>query len=102
MTKSFRNISAVAAIAAGLVTLATPAVAGTAAVTYADLDLTSAAGRAELDKRIDDAAASACKAQTVTGSRISKNSMVERCVSDAKKQINAQIARRTTNTGLGG
>lgn len=60
-----RTLTAAAALAALLVTAA-PAHAGEkqALVTYADLDLTHAAGRAALDRRIAAAATRVCRADS--------------------------------------
>lgn len=107
MTKTPRTFTAPtkfigAALAAGLVALSAPAAARDARVSYGDLDLATAAGRAELDKRIDRAAAEACAAEPLTGSRIRKSSLVRKCVADARKAIDAQVARNAARHKLGG
>ena len=102
MTKSFRTLPALAAIAAGLVAIAAPAAAKESVVVYADLNLATEAGRAELDKRIDRAATAVCKADPLTGSRIRSTKLVRQCIADAKKEIGEQVAARTGESALGG
>ena len=62
--------------------------AQTAQVRYADLNLSSAAGQAELDRRIEAAARRACAAELPSGSRIEDRSDLSRC----KAQVRAQVA----------
>ncbi len=62
--------------------------AQTAQVRYADLNLSSAAGQAELDRRIEAAARRACAAELSTGSRIENRDDLSRC----KALVRAQVA----------
>ena len=102
MTTSLRILPALPAVAAGLVAIATPAAARDARVVYSDLDLATASGRAELDKRIDRAATAACSVEPATGTRIRTTSAVRKCIADAKKEIGTRIAERTSDGKLGG
>jgi UrcA family protein len=84
-----------AALSASALMAASPALAGAAALRIGDLDLTSEAGKAELARRIDVAVREACPEETVTGTRLADRSSRDECVSEARKQIEAFVARRT-------
>lgn len=85
-------LPAVAALAAGA---AVPAAANAAAsapkatVAYADLDLATAAGRTELNARIDQAARALCTPESLTGSRIPTPD--RECLVAMRKQIAGQV-----------
>ena len=85
--------------------LATPALAETqtVGVRYADLDLATPAGQAELDRRIDRVARSICKMdEVITGSR-TPSSAARQCYQEAKASTHQQIAdRRARAAGAGG
>ncbi|OYX65582.1 MAG: hypothetical protein B7Y88_07980 [Sphingomonadales bacterium 32-64-17] len=71
-------------------------------VAYADLDLASAEGMAELDRRIDTAAREVCNAdQQATGTRIESRS-ARQCVETAKTQLDRHFAQIKRNANLGG
>lgn len=80
--------------------LATPVMAGaqqteqrTVGVTYADLDLATEAGRAELDRRIDNAARSACAmGEADLGTRVMTREK-RTCYRDARAQLDQRFAR---------
>lgn len=61
-----------AASAFGLVLAAQSAAASQVSVQHADLDLSTAQGQAELDKRIDRAARKACTVSAPTGTMLKK------------------------------
>ena len=89
-------ILAAAAAALGAATvLATPAVAETpvsVAVKFSDLDLSTSAGQAQLERRIDNAARSACGMDEVrSGSRLPSNE-ARRCYVETKASVHEQIA----------
>lgn len=71
---------------------ANPALAGEVKLAWKDLDLTTAAGKAELDSRIDAAAEQACTSDPATGSRLTR--ATPGCIADARHAIIAQIAPR--------
>lgn len=81
--------------------LSAAAWADTAELRYKDLDLSTETGRAELAKRVDAVARKACTPETITGSRIPNRSAQERCIDDAKRQIEAQLAARSGRNGYG-
>jgi len=85
-------ILGLAALALGL---APGAMAASASFRYNDLDLSSEAGRAELEKRIDAVMRRACPEETITGSRISSDSGRAECMADVRRQIMARINTRT-------
>jgi UrcA family protein len=88
-------LAALAALSAAALIPASPAYAGAAALRIGDLDLTSEAGKAELERRISTAVRQACPEETSTGTRISDRASQEQCEADARKQIEAHLARRT-------
>jgi UrcA family protein len=65
--------------------------AGTAEVRYADLNLSSAAGQAELDRRIESAARRACAADAPTATRIQNREDENRCKAQVRAQVVAAI-----------
>jgi len=77
------------AIAAGCLA-AKPALAGEAKLAWNDLDLTTAAGKAELDHRIEVAAQAVCTSGPVTGSMIGHRA-TPRCLAEARGAIAAQV-----------
>lgn len=74
-----KTLFASAALAAAL--LAVPALAQESArLTYTDLDLSTAAGAAELDARIETAARTVCRDNRLTGTRL----VDPQCLEDAR------------------
>ncbi|MFM5948892.1 MAG: UrcA family protein [Novosphingobium sp.] len=65
--------------------------AGTANVRYADLNLRSAAGQAELDRRIESAARRVCEIAPLADSRIADRSERNRCKADVRAQVTAAL-----------
>lgn len=90
MRKIFINSLAIAAS----ILAATPALAADAKLVWKDLDLTTDAGKAELDSRIDAAAMQVCSPGAITGSRISRGASAT-CLADARNAMKAQIAAKT-------
>jgi len=82
------------ALAAACMMAAPPAFAADAKLGWSDLDLTTAAGKAELDRRIDAAAQQVCAPEAVTGSRIAPRSPSASCLADAHQAIAEQVAAR--------
>ncbi|MEO5705454.1 MAG: UrcA family protein [Alteraurantiacibacter sp.] len=80
--------------------LATPVMAGaqrieqrTVGVTHTDLDLATEDGRAELERRIDNAARSACAMdETDLGTRVLTREK-RACYRDARAQLDQRFAR---------
>jgi UrcA family protein len=105
--------TAIAAIASVVATLglcaltppsfaATPEQGNAVEVRYKDLDLKTAEGKSELNRRIETAARSVCgldQAQT-TGTRIRSHSQAE-CYRNAMRQIEPQFARLVDTGGEG-
>jgi UrcA family protein len=81
-------LAASAALAGSL-----PAGAATAELTWKDLDLTTEAGRTELDRRVEAVALKACKRDRMTGSNMRKAPSAQ-CVSDAKAQLRAKLSAK--------
>ena len=95
------------AIAASVLALA-PAISAaetdqrSSQVAYADLDLSTPEGLAELDRRIDTAAREVCDAdQLTTGTRLSSRAARD-CVRTAKSEIDRRFAVIKRNANLGG
>ena len=83
-------IAAIAATAA--LATAAPAFAGSDEVQYKDLDLSTAAGQAQLENRLDDAARAVCGMDQIqTGTRI-RSREARDCYAGAKAQLSKQIA----------
>jgi len=105
LAKSLTLAFATAGLAA---TAAAPAFAApepgprTAQVSFADLDLGTAAGQRTLDKRIEKAARSVCRQVSVqTGTRIMDQDATN-CLARARADAKQQIAARTSNEQRGG
>ncbi len=62
---------------------------------YNDLDLTTDAGKAELEKRIDTVMRQACPGEAITGSRIASDPERTECMADVRRQIMARINSRS-------
>lgn len=74
-------------------TATSAAFAQNTALRYADLDLSSAAGQAELERRIEDVVRKACRAKPATGTRIVDRQEVEQCKNEIRAQILAKLPR---------
>ncbi len=84
-----------AALAAASMGLSATAHAESVEVRFADLDLTTDAGRSELAKRVDKAARRACSDTRDTGTNIVNRAAIDACRASVRDQVNARIARRT-------
>jgi UrcA family protein len=84
MTRFFASTIALTLLGVGA------AQAGTAQVRYADLDLRSPAGQAELDRRIESAARRACEFAPVA-TRISDRDEENRCKAAVRAQVIAAL-----------
>ncbi|MEP3052070.1 MAG: UrcA family protein [Erythrobacter sp.] len=95
------------AAALGLAAISTPALAGNAdaptmVVQFEDLDLNTAEGQEQLDKRIDDAAREVCGVDQVrTGTRIRSHEQM-RCYDRARQSAANQIATLIEQRQRGG
>ena len=96
---AMRLLKAALAAALPALALSNAALADTAQLRYNDLDLSTEAGQAELARRVDAVARKACTPETITGSRIPNRSAQERCIVDAKRQIETQLAARAGRNG---
>jgi UrcA family protein len=100
----FATLAATALGASLLAVAAAPAAmaaATEAKVSFADLDLTTEAGRAALSARVDRAARSVCTSQVETGT-ILRRRADSTCVARIKSQIERQLAERMNDDRLGG
>ncbi|WP_284123919.1 UrcA family protein [Parerythrobacter aestuarii] len=71
-------------------------------VQYDDLDLTSEAGQATLEFRIDSAAKKFCRVDAIqTGSRV-KNRTATKCYKEAKRLATRQFAQVVEEARMGG
>lgn len=83
----------IAIIAALTASTAAYAEQPSALVKYADLDLASPAGQAELERRVDNATRRVCRVQARLGTRIPDNFERNRCLADVRQQVSDQLAR---------
>ncbi|GGZ05262.1 UrcA family protein [Novosphingobium colocasiae] len=103
MTRTF----AIATIAAALVAAAAPSFAAepagkSIAVSFKDLDLSSAEGQRTLEHRIDKAARSVCGMDDVTtGTRI-PSAESRQCYAGVSSRTRTAIAEKVNNARLGG
>jgi UrcA family protein len=74
---------------------ATPVLAGDAKVMFNDLDLSTQAGKTELDHRIEVAAQQVCKPEAMTGSRIVRDRPSQACLVNARSEIAAMVEAKT-------
>lgn len=65
-------------------------------VSYADLDLSNAAGRATLARRVHRAALQLCRDSTSWDPM--RQLLVARCLTDARRQVQTQIAAAITSS----
>ncbi len=86
-------LATAALLATPLAASAQTTVQRTVGVTYTDLDLTTEAGRAELERRIDNAARSACAiGETDLGTRLLTREK-RACYRDARAQLDQRFAQ---------
>lgn len=92
-----KNIATKIALAAAALSMATVGYAAeteqrTTGVSYTDLDLTTAEGTAELDRRIDRAAQQVCGlGEHELGTRV-RSRDARKCYQDAKRQLDRHFA----------
>ncbi len=67
--------------------------AETAEVRYGDLNLASAAGRAELDRRIESAARRVCVIDVPAATRLEDRGQIQRCKAQVRAQAAAALPR---------
>ena len=95
-----KSLIAFAAIGAMMTT--TPAFAGNMQIKYDDLNLSSPAGQAALERRIDKAAREVCGVDRQrSGTRFPSRS-AQKCFESAKKQATQQMAALVDEQRLGG
>jgi UrcA family protein len=89
-------ILAAAALSAAMA-FAVPAAAEDSAsveVKYADLDLSTSAGKAKLERRIDSAVRSACGMDQVRTGRLTPSTAARECYQQTKASVGQQVAQR--------
>lgn len=84
-------ITALTAAAAATVT--TAAFADTVQIRFKDLDLTTAEGKARLERRISAAENEVCPQEAATGTRLARTDAANDCRASLRKQVMAQIDR---------
>ena len=97
--------TAILAAALGALTLTTPALAKSseqAGIQYTDLDLTTKAGQAKLDRRIDSAAKSACGMDRVVTGRVTPSTEARACYERAKATAHEQVAAAVARARVSG
>ena len=97
---TIRSTFAAAALIAATA-LSGPAFAETAEIRTGDLNLASAAGKAELARRVDAAAARVCRADTTTGSRIPNRAAARQCAQEVQHQVESRLALRNAGESFG-
>ena len=102
MSKIFTMALAAVALTSGGAALADTADQKTTEVVYADLDLATAEGVAELDRRINRAAQTVCRMdETIVGTRIQSRE-ARKCYKEAKAQMDKHFARIKRDANYGG
>ncbi|WP_374528860.1 UrcA family protein [Novosphingobium sp.] len=91
MRKILMTTIALATLAAAPVAYAQSEMTQTAAVRYADLDLSSKAGKLELERRISGAERQLCKSEREVGSHFSNRHEVATCKAQVRAQVNTAI-----------
>lgn len=90
----------VAAAASALTLAAAPAaMAADGSVSWKGLDLTTDAGRTELNGRIETAAQNICDTGATTGTRVDRGPS-RSCLDDARSAIRTQLAKKLPATAL--
>lgn len=91
--------SAILAAALGAAMLSAPAVAAgpSTGIRYADLNLTTPEGQAQLDRRIDDAAKAMCGIADIRTGTILQGTKQKECYESAKASAHKQIAERLSH-----
>lgn len=79
-----------------------PALAETAVFRFDDLDLSTAAGKATFDARIETTLRLVCPPSDVTGTRIPDNQSRAECMRQARKQIVDRLAAQGITAKLDG
>jgi len=83
-----------AAVFGSAAVFAAPALAQTTvAVKYADLDLSTRAGQAKLERRIDSAAREACSMGEVRTGTITPSTAQRLCYRETKARVGEQVAQ---------
>lgn len=84
--------TSIAAAVLGLALTAAPALAGSVSVSYRDLDLSTAEGKAKLQHRVDAAARAVCSSnRPMTGSLLPAP-MDKECFETARAKVTQQVA----------
>ncbi|MEY2943977.1 MAG: hypothetical protein RLY97_1991 [Pseudomonadota bacterium] len=82
--------------------LAGSASAADTTLRFADLDLASTTGQAELAKRITSAASQICTLSHETGTIIRSTAPSKACMADAREQITAQVQKTIAQSPMSG
>lgn len=102
MTKTITLALAAIALSTGTAALAGESEQKSTAISYADLDLTTEDGAAELDRRIHRAAETACNVnESTVGTRITSRE-ARKCYTQARKQLDKHFAQVKRDAKLGG
>jgi len=92
MFKTFRTAVVIASVSIAPIVLSSAAWADTARLDFKGLDLSTEAGKAEMERRIEVAARQACPEVTITGSHIPQEQQRAACMADVRHQIAAHLA----------
>lgn len=87
-----RSPSIIAAALAVVATAAPAVAAEPVAVRYSDLDLSTAAGQARLERRIDSAARAACNLDEIRTGRFTPSTAQRQCYQQTKASVHEQVA----------
>ena len=91
------------ALAAVAALVGTPALAAESkTISYRDLDLSSASGRQELDRRISAAARSLCDSSAIETGTLLRSRKAQSCYKEASAAARAAIAAQVKEDRLGG
>ncbi len=80
------------ALAAAMIVVPASAFASTVEVKYDDLDLSTAQGMAQLDKRVERAAKQVCTSRQVTTGTILAGTVDQKCYRETIAKLQSQLA----------
>lgn len=93
--------TSIAAAVLGLALTAAPALAGSVSVSYRDLDLSTAEGKAKLQHRVDAAARAVCSARRPMTGSILPAPVDKECFETARAEVTQQVASAIDNAPQG-
>jgi len=88
-----------AAVLGSATVFAAPALAETVGVKYSDLDLSTEAGQAKLEQRIESAARTACGMGEIRTGRFTPSTAQRQCLRETKATVGERVAQMIARDG---